>query len=128
MGSGSVAEEINRRSENNQENRTGDFLGVVVGWVSFVKSNHSPMILTAEDIGAIQDAVGVELEPRFIQIGQRFTQIEDQISDLQHDCNKRFTAIELRLDAIEYNIRQIGVFVPFQNAFLTPPMKKNTDD
>jgi len=86
------------------------------------------MILTAEDISAIKVAVVDELEPRFDKMNGRFTKIEGQISDLAHLSNKRFTAIELRLDAIESKLQQIAAFVPYENAFLIPPIRKQKQD
>lgn len=79
------------------------------------------MTLTVEDVGAIKVALKEEVKPMF-------TEIKTDISDLAHLSNKRFTAIELRLDAIEYKLQQIAVFVPYENAFLLPPKKKRATD
>lgn len=71
------------------------------------------MVLTPEDLAAIKNVSEPRLE-----------QIDGRIADLAHKTNLRLTAIELRLDSIEYKLSQIAVFVPFENAFLIPPPKR----
>ena len=71
------------------------------------------MTLTHEDINAIITAI----EPQFEKLA-------NELDEFRHTCNKRFTAIELRLDGIEYKLGQIAVFIPYENAYIIPPIKK----
>jgi hypothetical protein len=142
---------VRTRPENRQENRTGHFLHQGYLHVRFVETkNHTPMTLTEEDIIAIKNAFQpqfvqinyrfekmderfvkiderfVKMEERFVKIGDRLEKVEQGIIELTHKVNLRLTGIELRLDSIEFRIGRIEVFVPVENAYIIPPIKKQS--
>lgn len=101
------------------------------------------MVLAEEDINAIKVAFEPafqkidrhfldvnhrldKVEHRIDNLGNRFDNLENQFVEFKHDCNKRFIAIELRLDSVDYKVGQIGVFAPYENAYRLPGHDKKS--
>jgi hypothetical protein len=68
----------------------------------------------------------VKMEHRFVKMEDRLEKVEQGIIELTHKVNLRLTGIELRLDSIEFRIGRIEVFVPVENAYIIPPIKKQS--
>ncbi len=78
------------------------------------------MTLTEQDINAIKSAFEPQFEKisrQVLDVNQRVDNLTNKFEQFEHTCNKRFIAIELRLDTIEHRLDYHG--------YLRPPMKKS---